>query len=273
MITSTAKRASTSGKFPTTPSAPIDSEIGGSSSTDAAEHPYRTTSHKDTNKDSAYNGHNRVHDGGLDVNYDAKYDNSKGDRLYNRRLALFGVFVLIVLVMSIFVLSLTPTTSPTHHRRHTDNDNGSGNILAKTDPQSNAAWVEPARADIHTHLKNQQRHQQQQGQQSRSKDTASATDISQRIKAVGIKLDDDEEAEEEGEGQHGESSKDADSIQRALGNPDAQGCVHSIPASHFDGKHITEPPEGPVTLVCCQTTKGVLNVAVHHNWAPNGADR
>jgi len=36
---------------------------------------------------------------------------------------------------------------------------------------------------------------------------------------------------------------------------------------------MVEPPKGPMVLVCCETTKGVLNIAVHPTWAPLGADR
>eukprot|EP00607_Mallomonas_marina_P008462 CAMPEP_0182423894 /NCGR_PEP_ID=MMETSP1167-20130531/9981_1 /TAXON_ID=2988 /ORGANISM="Mallomonas Sp, Strain CCMP3275" /LENGTH=156 /DNA_ID=CAMNT_0024603233 /DNA_START=226 /DNA_END=693 /DNA_ORIENTATION=+ len=38
------------------------------------------------------------------------------------------------------------------------------------------------------------------------------------------------------------------------------------------GPHIVPPPPGPVTLVCCNTTKGPLSIAVHRAWAPIGAD-
>ena len=41
----------------------------------------------------------------------------------------------------------------------------------------------------------------------------------------------------------------------------------------YNRKHIVPPPAGPVTLVCCNTTKGVLNIEVHPTWAPNGAAR
>jgi cyclophilin family peptidyl-prolyl cis-trans isomerase len=36
---------------------------------------------------------------------------------------------------------------------------------------------------------------------------------------------------------------------------------------------ITPPADDKVTLVCCQTTAGPWNIAVHHAWAPNGARR
>jgi hypothetical protein len=36
-------------------------------------------------------------------------------------------------------------------------------------------------------------------------------------------------------------------------------------------KHRVPPPAGNVTLVCCESTKGVLNIAVHPTWAPIGA--
>lgn len=39
-------------------------------------------------------------------------------------------------------------------------------------------------------------------------------------------------------------------------------------------RHIVNPPEDTkVTLVCCETTKGFWNIAVHHSWAPLGALR
>ena len=39
-------------------------------------------------------------------------------------------------------------------------------------------------------------------------------------------------------------------------------------------RHMVEPPKGGlVTLVCCQSTVGTMNIAVRHNWAPLGAKR
>ena len=37
--------------------------------------------------------------------------------------------------------------------------------------------------------------------------------------------------------------------------------------------HLVPPPAGRVTIVCCQTTKGEITVAVHPSWAPLGAQR
>jgi len=38
-------------------------------------------------------------------------------------------------------------------------------------------------------------------------------------------------------------------------------------------RHMIDPPKGgTVTLVCCQSTAGNMNIAVHHKWAPKGAD-
>jgi len=53
------------------------------------------------------------------------------------------------------------------------------------------------------------------------------------------------------------------------------GCLYEIPTSKDEivPKHIVPPPMGDVTLVCCNTTKGVLNIEVHPTWAPRGADR
>jgi hypothetical protein len=39
-------------------------------------------------------------------------------------------------------------------------------------------------------------------------------------------------------------------------------------------RHLVDPPKGgKVSLVCCDTTKGSMSIAVHHNWAPLGAKR
>jgi hypothetical protein len=39
-------------------------------------------------------------------------------------------------------------------------------------------------------------------------------------------------------------------------------------------RHIVTPPSGgKVSLVCCETTAGNLNIVAHHNWAPRGAER
>jgi peptidyl-prolyl cis-trans isomerase A (cyclophilin A) len=40
-----------------------------------------------------------------------------------------------------------------------------------------------------------------------------------------------------------------------------------------DRHMITPPPGGKLTLVCCQTTKGPMNIVAHHQWAPLGAAR
>lgn len=50
-------------------------------------------------------------------------------------------------------------------------------------------------------------------------------------------------------------------------------CLHTLPDEHYHGSHIVRPPSGPVTLVCCQSTKGTINIAVHPTWAPIGAAR
>ena len=44
--------------------------------------------------------------------------------------------------------------------------------------------------------------------------------------------------------------------------------------THQGDRHMVEPPhDEKITLVCCQTTAGPWNIAVHHNWAPKGAER
>lgn len=57
-------------------------------------------------------------------------------------------------------------------------------------------------------------------------------------------------------------------------NPDIDwsGCLYEIEPGP-PRKHIVPPPVGQISLVCCNTTVGVLNIEVHHAWAPNGADR
>lgn len=53
-----------------------------------------------------------------------------------------------------------------------------------------------------------------------------------------------------------------------------KGCLTSMDdVSGSDKRHIVTPPEGPIILSCCQTTKGTLNIAVHPTWAPLGAER
>jgi len=52
-----------------------------------------------------------------------------------------------------------------------------------------------------------------------------------------------------------------------------KGCVSVLPDEYLQKPHIVKPPNGPVSLVCCNTTVGILNVAVHSNWAPIGAAR
>ena len=48
------------------------------------------------------------------------------------------------------------------------------------------------------------------------------------------------------------------------------GCLGKI--DQVDrGRHRATPPAGNVDLVCCLTTKGALNIAVHPSWAPIGA--
>ncbi len=54
--------------------------------------------------------------------------------------------------------------------------------------------------------------------------------------------------------------------------PHWDGCVYDIPDPDYR-QHIVKPPEGPVTLVCCNTTKGALTMEVHPSWAPIGAKR
>ena len=49
-------------------------------------------------------------------------------------------------------------------------------------------------------------------------------------------------------------------------------CLDYLPQNPSE-RHIVPPPPGPVILVCCVSTKGVLNIAVHNAWARQGAAR
>lgn len=51
-----------------------------------------------------------------------------------------------------------------------------------------------------------------------------------------------------------------------------EGCLTEIPPDP-SRRHIVPPPTGDVTLVCCNTTKGMLSIEVHPTWAPHGAAR
>lgn len=53
----------------------------------------------------------------------------------------------------------------------------------------------------------------------------------------------------------------------------SDGCIDYLPEDHFHKLHLVTPPEGPVHIVCCQTTKGAMNIAVHTTWAPLGCER
>ncbi len=50
-----------------------------------------------------------------------------------------------------------------------------------------------------------------------------------------------------------------------------------IAKKELDGngrRHMVTPPKDTkITLVCCETTAGSLSIAVHHNWAPIGAEQ
>ena len=50
-------------------------------------------------------------------------------------------------------------------------------------------------------------------------------------------------------------------------------CRCSLPPEHFTKPHLVQPPFGEVTIVCCETSKGIINIAVHLTWAPQGARR
>jgi len=73
-----------------------------------------------------------------------------------------------------------------------------------------------------------------------------------------------------------QSKLDTDGIQsKAISKRDKvllpEGCLDKIPPFDY-GRHRVSPPEGNVDLVCCMTTKGALNIAVHPSWAPIGAE-
>lgn len=63
----------------------------------------------------------------------------------------------------------------------------------------------------------------------------------------------------------------AEVVSTSMVSPLPSGCLREIPPVD-SGPHIVAPPAGPVDLVCCVTTKGVWNIAVHKAWAPIGAD-
>jgi cyclophilin family peptidyl-prolyl cis-trans isomerase len=45
------------------------------------------------------------------------------------------------------------------------------------------------------------------------------------------------------------------------------------PVANAERHMVTPPAGGKITLVCCQTTVGPWNIAIHHKWAPLGAQR
>ena len=49
------------------------------------------------------------------------------------------------------------------------------------------------------------------------------------------------------------------------------GCQRDLSAEN--SVHMVPPPAGPVSVVCGDTSEGPLSIAVHHAWAPIGAQR
>jgi peptidyl-prolyl cis-trans isomerase A (cyclophilin A) len=45
------------------------------------------------------------------------------------------------------------------------------------------------------------------------------------------------------------------------------------PVASAERHMVTPPAGGKITLVCCQTTAGPWSIAIHHKWAPLGAQR
>lgn len=72
-----------------------------------------------------------------------------------------------------------------------------------------------------------------------------------------------------------EASIESESAVEALSRKEErllpQGCLDKISQEDY-GPHRVPPPAGDVTLVCCESTKGALNIAVHPTWAPKGAE-
>lgn len=68
---------------------------------------------------------------------------------------------------------------------------------------------------------------------------------------------------------------DNDTTTNALNfSPTCTRYTSSTPYFILDhSNHLIPPPAGNVTIVCCQTTKGEITVAVHPSWAPLGAAR
>lgn len=53
-----------------------------------------------------------------------------------------------------------------------------------------------------------------------------------------------------------------------------EDLTHAEKNPQMGSRHmISPPPDKEVSLVCCQTTAGPWNIAVHHAWAPHGAGR
>ncbi len=64
-----------------------------------------------------------------------------------------------------------------------------------------------------------------------------------------------------------------DTIPDRISASEVSDKLHRNAPYDYNRRHIVQAPLGPVTLVCCNTTKGPLNIEVHPHWAPNGAKR
>jgi peptidyl-prolyl cis-trans isomerase A (cyclophilin A) len=99
---------------------------------------------------------------------------------------------------------------------------------------------------------------------SKSSDTLSKSIINTDSPIAPIAL------EESGIAKPAPSQSSVLSRSTSVGAPLDSRCFKSIDEINYE-HHIVPPPPGPVTLVCCMTTKGPLNMAIHKSWAPVGA--
>lgn len=196
-------------------------------------------------------------------------DESKGQRLHARRLALLGVLVLGVFVVSVFVLSLSPSHSAIHSHRSQHAPRIKSHVKNGRD--------NPFAAEQKESLEIKQPEECCQDDDDAPNEPANleadpnplSRSIEEFVQKMNVPPDSSAPAVPDSEGR----IVIALSVIFFLSIVRYSGCLHAIPESHFTGTHIVAPPEGDVTIVCCQSTKGPLNIAVHKDWAPLGAER
>ena len=201
-------------------------------------------------------GHRRILTGtglSLDIELEDDDKNTKAEASGNR-IALFALFLFLFCLAASLSLGLIHFTK------------NPWLLLASAQPGSQAQdrtfsrLNEPSTASnnginyINSAIESSENHSQKVPKQNTRRDDLPATRMTPRSASSS-------------------SSLSFPDLSQQSEKPDWQGCLYELPSPDPAERHIVPPPPGSATLVCCNSTKGVLNIAVHPSWAPHGAKR